>query len=814
MKHIYTKKYILLDAHAIIHRAYHALPDFSTKSGQSTGALYGLMTMVLRVIHDFKPDYIIACYDLPQPTFRHSAYEDYKGTRKKIDDALIEQLKKSREIFEAFHIPIYDAPGFEADDVLGTLTEILKKDTHNQIIIASGDMDTMQLIEGDQVLVYTLKKGITDTILYNETSVFERYGFLPQYIVDYKGLRGDTSDNIIGIKGIGEKTATTLITLYGTIEKLYTAIKKNPDLVKKKAKITDRIIGLLQEGEDEALFSKELATIRRDAPIEFVAPAVHREIYDSTAIINLCEVLEFKTLISRVKALYATGEEQSQIPVSSATQSVIKADSVENKNRTLEGAEDLIVDRRYLLAVSLLDSENIHPSVSDILSYSIDGTVESAYSVLEQALHKEEMYTLWSELEVPLLPIVDMMSSFGIAIDIDYFKNLSTQYHTELTKIESRIWKLVGQEFNINSPKQLGEVLFTVLKLNDQEGVKTKIKKTTTGVFSTKESELEKLKGKHPVIEYILEYRELQKLLSTYIDVIPALIGDDGRIHSTFNQLGAATGRFSSNEPNLQNIPIKTDKGKAIRGGFVSAPGYTFIGCDYSQIELRIAALLSQDKILLTTFIEKQDIHTRVAARVFAVSEAEVTAEMRRRAKVINFGILYGMGATALAQNLGVPRKEAQQFLEHYKASFPELHRYLENVLDDAKKNLFTKTFFGRKRNFKKIRSHLPFIRAMYERMAVNAPIQGTAADVIKRAMVHVEQQLVVENLQSDVRLVLQIHDEIIFEVKNELLPRAQEIIVTAMEGVLLLDKMRADDIVLPLLEVHVSTGTTWDALK
>lgn len=675
-------------------------------------------------------------------------------------------------------------------------------------------MDTMQLIEGDQVLVYTLKKGITDTILYNETSVFNRYGFLPEYIPDYKGLRGDTSDNIIGIKGIGEKTATTLITLYGTIEKLYDALKKNPALLKEKAKITDRIVGLLQEGEDEALFSKELATIRRDAPIEFVTPIVHRETYNSSAIVNLCEVLEFRSLIPRVKALYTTDKEHADMSTSSTAESGSETTFDEQKQRTLDDTTNFIVDRRYLLAVSLLDSENIHPSVSDILAYSSDGSIESAYSALEQSLHKEEMYALWSELEVPLLPIVDMMSSFGIAIDTEYFKNLSSQYHAELTKLESRIWELVGQEFNINSPKQLGEILFNVLKLNDQEGVKTKIKKTTTGVLSTKESELEKLKGKHPVIEYIFEYRELQKLLSTYIDVIPTLIGDDGRIHSTFNQLGAATGRFSSNEPNLQNIPIKTEKGKAIRRGFVSAPGYTFIGCDYSQIELRIAALLSQDKILLTTFIDKEDIHTRVATRVFSVSEAEVTAEMRRRAKVINFGILYGMGATALAQNLGVPRKEAQQFLEHYKASFPELNRYLENVLEDAKKNLFTKTFFGRKRNFKKIRSHLPFIRAMYERMAINAPIQGTAADVIKRAMINVEQQLVAENLQSDVRLVLQIHDEIIFEVKNELLARAQEIIVTAMEGVLSLDRAQADNTVLPLLEVHVSTGTTWGELK
>ncbi len=800
----YTKKYILLDAHAIIHRAYHALPDFTTRSGAPTGALYGLMTMLIKVITDLKPDYIIACYDLPGKTFRHTAYEEYKGTRKKIDDVLIEQLKKSRDIFEAFNIPIYDHPGFEADDILGTLAEMLKKDKSNQIVIASGDMDTMQLIDGDQVLVYTLKKGITDTILYDEKAVVERYGFSPEHIADYKGLRGDTSDNIIGIKGIGEKTATTIIERFGSIEALYKALKKNPNKVKEDIKATDRIINLLVEGEDEALFSKELATIRRDAPVDFVVPPVHQSVYSPEAVEKLCVEYEFKSLGPRVHALYTT--ENAPVLVSQKKIAQKEADGeIEKDNR--------IIDPKYLLALSLLDSENLRPNSGDLLSFSPDGTYESAYTAIVVQLKKEGMYDLWNELEVPLLPIVEEMSKNGILIDPEYFKNLSADYHAQLTTLEQTIWRLVGQEFNINSPKQLGEILFTVLKLNDQDGSKTKIKKTTTGVLSTKESELEKLRGKHPVVDYLFEYRELQKLLSTYIDVLPALVASDGRIHSTFNQLGAATGRFSSNDPNLQNIPIKTEKGKAIRGGFVSAPGCTFVGCDYSQIELRIAALLSQDESLLQTFIEGKDIHTTVAMRVFHVDEKDVTSEMRRRSKVINFGILYGMGATALSQNLGVPRKEAQVFLEEYKAGFPTLAVYLEESLNFAKKNKYSVTLFGRKRNFKKIASPLPFIRAMYERMAVNAPIQGTAtADVIKRAMVQLDRTLTEKGIKQYVRLLLQIHDEIIFEVKDEYLTEATPLIISAMEGVLVCKETEGMQV--PPLVIHVSTGKTWAELK
>ncbi len=793
----YTETYILLDAHAIIHRAYHAIPDFTTKSGQPTGALFGLMSMLIRIMTEIKPDYIIACYDLPDKTFRHIAYDAYKGTRAKTDDILVEQLIKSRSIFERCNIPIYDAKGYEADDVLGTLADILKKNKKNKVIIASGDMDTMQLIDSDQVVVYTLKKGITDTIFYDEEAVVERYGFSPSSIPDYKGLRGDTSDNIIGIKGIGEKTATILIQKYGTIEQMYVALKKDEAKFKKDTGLTDRLVGLIRDNEEEALFSKELATIQRDLPINLTPSVLHHTIFNKDDVIALCEELEFKSLIPRISNLYTNNTE------------TISNKKTVSKEDTSEVVPIVEVDPKYLLAVSLLDSEKIKPTAEDILAYSNQGDLGEAYATIEKEIVKNNLEYVWKEIEIPLYDIVQEMSATGITIDIPYFKKMSEKLHSELDTLEKRIWQLAGQEFNINSPKQMGEILFTVLNLG--EGQK-KIKKTAGGAITTKESELEKLRDAHPIISYILEYREIQKLVSTYIDSIPLLVGADGRIHSTFNQLGAATGRFSSNDPNLQNIPIKTERGRLIRGGFVAKSGYVFLGFDYSQIELRVGALLSQDPDMLDTFIHGKDIHTTVAKKVFNVEESGVTPDMRRKAKVINFGIMYGMGATALSENLGVPRKEAQLFLEEYKKQFPGLNMYLESIVEFAKTHKYTETFFGRKRNFSKINSVIPFIRAMYERMAVNAPVQGTAADIIKLAMLHSRKILAEHKLDIHAQLVLQVHDEIIFEVEEKYQQEVAELIEKTMENII--PKNMKKDLIFPPFSTSVAVGKTWADLK
>ena len=792
------KRLILLDTHAIIHRAYHALPEFMNSKGEPTGAIYGLATMLFKIVTDLKPDYIVACFDLPKKTFRHEAYDDYKAGRAKTDDALIAQIIRSREFFKATSIPMYECEGFEADDLLGTIAEITKKEKIDTII-ASGDMDTLQLVDDDIVKVYTLKKGLNDTILYNEKKVVERFGFEPKYLPDYKGLRGDPSDNIIGIKGIGEKTATILISEFGTIEKLYSALKKDSAKVKTLG-VTDRIIKLLQDGEDEALFSKTLATIRRDAPIAFSMPEkTWKETVVAEDVIAFFKLIEFKSLQNRFLALL--GQDAAPVP-----------EEEETVTQTFSQESLLVHDKEEFaharIALWLLNSELTDPSFEDVVTYKKSKNLHEALETLEADIEKQHLTYVYKNIELPLLPIIEKMQNRGICIDTQYFNTLSEQYHAELSIIEKNIWKLAGREFNINSPKQLGEIIFDELNLSVKG-----MKKSAGGARSTRESELEKLKDLHPIIAEILQYRELQKLLSTYIDTIPTLIGTDGRLHSQFSQTGSSTGRFSSNNPNLQNIPIKTERGKNIRNAFIAAPGYVLASFDYSQIELRVAALLSQDEYFITVFKEGKDIHTAVAMKVFGVSTDAVTPEMRRRAKVINFGILYGMGVTALRQNLGGERKDAQIFYDNYFAQFPTIAAYLESIKNFARTHGYTETLFGRKRYFPAIKSPLPFMKAMAERMATNAPIQGTAtADIIKIGMKKAEDSLAQAGLLDDVHLVLQVHDELIYEIKVDAVDQAKKIIEDAMEHAVPLEFLK-DRNPVPL-KVSFGFGKNWGELK
>lgn len=791
------KKLILLDVHAIIHRAYHALPDFSNSSGEPTGALYGLCTMLMKIITELDPSYIIACYDLPKKTFRHEAYDAYKAGRAKTDDALVAQLIRSRDIFNAFSIPIYDSPGFEADDLLGTISHLVMSDKKSkkeiQVIIASGDMDTMQLIDDDNVLVYTLKKGINDTILYNEKMVEERFGFKPLMLPDYKGLRGDPSDNIIGIKGIGEKTATTIIVEFGTIEKLYeTLAKKDGKEICKKLGLTDRVIQLLIDGEEEALFSKTLATIRRDAPIDFSIPEkTWKETVEKTKMESLFRELEFKSLMTRFNNVHATnngGEKIEEVKV------------VENFDI------DLMADAK--IALWLLNSENTNPTDDDVLHYRNAQSFESARIIIEKDIKDANLEYVLNNIELPIKPIIKTMEDVGVKVDVEYLNKLSKEYHTELSKLEKEIWAIAGIEFNINSPKQLGETLF------DKMGLSAKgLKKSAGGARSTRESELEKLREGNPIIDKIFAYRELQKLLSTYIDTIPTQVADDGRLHATFSQTGTTTGRFSSNNPNLQNIPTRTELGKNIRHAFVAQEGYILMAFDYSQIELRIAALLSQDEYFIKVFKDGKDIHSAVAMKVFGVEEKDVTSEMRRRAKIINFGILYGMGVNALRANLGGERKDAQIFYDNYFAQFPTIAAYLESVKEFARVHGYTTTLFGRRRYFPGIKSSIPFIRAMAERMAINAPIQGTAtADVIKIGMKKVYDALEKEGLIKEVRLVLQVHDELVFEVKNGLEEKSKQIIENALKNAI--PEEFVQNIQSVPLEVSCGKGLSWGDLK
>ncbi|MEX0933332.1 MAG: DNA polymerase [Candidatus Paceibacterota bacterium] len=800
-----TKRLVLLDTHAILHRAYHALPDFSSKTGEPTGALFGLVTMLLKIISELQPDFIVATYDVPKPTFRKIAYEDYKGKRGKTDDALVAQIIRSKDVFEAFSIPVYEKEGFEADDVIGSIVAE-SSDLDLEVIIASGDMDTLQLVEGRRVQVYTLRKGIKDTILYDEKAVKKRFGFGPKLLPDYKSLRGDPSDNIPGVKGIGEKTATTLVCTYGTIEKLYRALEKDKAQFIEKTGVTERIVNLLLDQKEESEFSKMLALIRRDAEIKFSAPSIRwDEVIDLGKAEHLFKELDFRTLSERLK---------------NAVQGMGKKDESENKKKKegtpLSGEQATLgglyggvstkenVDshklRKVSVALWVLDSNLTNPSYEDILRYTETDTLREAEAVIHKKLKEADLEFVYKGIEEPLIPVIEAMEKWGIKLDLGALKELSRDYHAKREAFEKEVFEIAGVEFNMNSPKQLGEVLFDTMKIPVAG-----ISKTSTGARSTRESELEKLRDKHPVVEKIFEYRELQKLLSTYIDVLPTLVDAEDRLHTTFLQHGTTTGRISSQNPNLQNIPIKTEQGRHIRRAFIAEKEHVLLSLDYSQIELRVAAFLSRDEKLIEIFKSNGDAHTSVAAQVFNVPEEAVDKEMRRRAKVINFGILYGMGVNALKKNLGTSRAEAQEFLNEYFHTFKGLSDYLEISKVSARQKGYAETFFGRKRRFDDINSPIPYIRASAERMAINAPIQGTQADIIKQAMVAVETHLKKEKMDNKCSLVLQIHDELVFEVHKDVVQECAQEIKRIMETIVPLEQTEG----IPL-RVEASYGKNW----
>lgn len=793
------RRLVLLDAHAIIHRAYHALPDFTSPDGEPTGALYGLSSMLLRIIDDLEPDFVAACYDLPKPTVRHEAYAGYKATRAKTDDALATQLGTSRRVFAAFGIPIYEREGFEADDILGTIVHMLKDDPSVEIVIASGDMDTLQLVEGDRVKVFTLKKGLNDTIIYDEKAVEERYGFPPARVADYKGLRGDPSDNIIGVPGIGEKTATQLIQSFGTVEQIYKELKKGDDALL-AAGIKPRIIGLLREHEEDALFSKMLATIRTDAPIAFAMPDARPDFKQVlAAVLALFDELGFRSLRGRARDILG-GEELRAF----ADDADAPADAPEEIDATR------LAEAQVMLW--LLSSDLTNPSLDDILAYTRAQTFNDAYQKLTEKLESTgDLERVYNDIEKPLIPILKEMHERGVCIDRSVLEKLKETYRAELAAIEKRIFDAVGHEFSINSPKQLGDVLFDELGLRPAAtpGGKVTIKKTATGQRSTKEAELEKMRDTHPIIGDVLEYRQVQKLLSTYVESIPPLLDDEGKLHAQFLQTGTVTGRMASANPNLQNIPIRSERGRAIRAAFVAPKGYTLLALDYSQIELRLAAILSGDRKLIDIFASGRDVHEEVAAAVFGVPASEVDREMRRRAKIINFGILYGMGVNALKAQLGTSTSEAQRFYEDYFNTFTELAEYLERTKGAARRQGFTETLFGRRREFPGIRSPLPYVKAQAERMAINAPIQGTQADIIKLAMVRIDGWLREQGAEDDARLILQVHDELVFEVRTERLEELAARIKETMETALPAEEAKGVPII-----AQAKAGPHWGNLE
>jgi DNA polymerase-1 len=762
MKNDNKKTVVLLDAHAILHRGFHAMAGFATRDGRPTGALYGFLTMVLKIYEEIQPDYIAACFDLPKPTFRHTSYDGYKAGRQKTDDALIEQIKESYKLCEALAIPVYTAEGFEADDLLGTLAEQLKKNKNTRVIIASGDMDTFQLIDGTRVLVYTMRKG-NETALYSRKEVVERFSFPPENIPDYKAFAGDSSDNIVGIAGIGDKTATELIKRYGTVEDVYKVLKKNRNKLFEDG-FKERIVALLENGEDDALFSKTLATIRRDAPVTYKEQdTTWLHSIDLEKYKEMCEKYEFRSLRSKVEQLRGGGIVIPQLEEESA--------------RAVSVDQDTLEELRVM--VNLLHSEMTNAPLDELERVTGKHTGEEMREELERQLKEEGLHDLFTTLEKPLMACVKDMEVNGITVDVELLKRMSKELHIEVKKLEKKIHTLAGEEFNIASPKQLGEILYEKLQLG------TKIKKTKTGQKSTGVHELDKIKDEHEIVSLILEYRELTKLLSTYIDTLPTYVKDDGRIHAHFVQTGAATGRFSCEDPNLQNLPIKSELGQKVRGAFIAPKGKVLLSCDYGQIDLRSAAILSKDENLIEIFKKGIDVHTGTAARVFGVKEDKVTPDMRRKAKAINFGILYGMGVTSLKEGMGVERKEAQEFYDQYKFTFSTLMNYLEEVKAYAWKYGYTLTLFGRRREIPLLKSPLPYLRAQGERIAINAPIQGTSADIIKFALLDAQEYIQNKRLQHDVKILLQIHDELIFEITEDKAEKVGKELVEILEGVL-----------------------------
>ena len=786
---------VLLDTNAIVHRAYHALVDagLQTADGKPTGALYGLTSTLIKIAESLKPDYLIACRDMPGKTHRHEIYEAYKAQRAQSEPDLISQLQRTPEVFSAFGIPLYGIAGAEADDCLGTIVKEVGHRSDIETIIATGDNDMLQLVS-PSVSVYTMRMGITDFILYDEDAVMEKYGFGPEHVIDFKGIKGDPSDNIPGVKGVGDESAKKLIQKYGSLEHIIEAIHtKGVEKVAEETSVRKQYVQKVLDQETQAMFSKELATIKTDVRMQFSLPKSFWHLTDNVkSIAKLCDDLEFKSLKERIQRLAPKKEDDPSMT----------HDSLFAPMTTKEEIDPTAL-KQTSLALWLLRSDYTTPSISDILGYAdtedFDTAREKIYKDLRATGKLQQVY---EKIELPLLPVVEKMNGTGVCVNTKYLKTLAKDYNKELEKISARIYKHAGHEFNISSPKQLGVVIFDELKLSSGG----KEKRTATGARTTREDELSKMREQHPIIADVLSFRELQKLLSTYIEKMPDLVAGDGRLRATFLQSGTVTGRMGCENPNLQNIPIKTEYGKKIRSAFEGAKGNVLAAIDYSQIELRIAAGLSGDEKLTEVFRTGGDIHTAVAAQVFNVPPEMVDHEMRRRAKVINFGILYGMGVNALRENLGnVTRDEAATYLSEYFKNFSGLSRFVEHTKHQAERNGYTETLFGRRRYFPGFKSPLPQLRAQAERMAVNAPIQGTQADIIKLAMVEVEKLIAQEKWGEKAKLVMQVHDELVYELEEKTAETMARAIRDIMERVAPEDELSSVPI-----RAEIAIGKNW----
>ena len=712
-------KLVLVDGHAVFHRAYHAMPPLTTSKGELVNAVFGFTSMLLRAIDDIKPDYIVCTFDTADATFRHQEYTGYKAQRAVAPEELHEQMPRVKEILSVLNIPVFELSGYEADDIIGTL---VKQSTENgipnlEVVIVTGDRDSFQLAR-PRVKIYTPGKSFSDVVYYDEKIIKEKYGVDPAKLIDIKGLAGDQSDNIPGVRGIGEVGATKLIQEFGSVEEVYKNLEKIPERTRK----------LLEEDAESAVMSKKLATIDLNTPIKLDLKKCVLHDYDKNEAVELFRELEFKSLLNKLPGI--KGVKLTE----------------ENKDQT-----------------TLFDRE------------------------------KEEKTGLSNDLD----KVLRGMEENGILVDRKKLAELSKEINKKLESIEKKIFKEVGHEFNLNSPKQLSEILYDELHLEPERTTRTKTHK------STNETTLSSLIGAHPVIELILTYRELFKLKSTYIDTLPTQIGSDGRIHTHYHADSTRTGRLSSKDPNLQNIPARGDWGEKVRSAFIAPKGSVLISADYNQIELRVMAHMSSDKELLKIFGGSEDIHTETAVAVLGKKPNEVTKEDRRAAKIINFGILYGISPFGLAQQLKIAPAEAKEIIDRYFARFPAIRNWIGDTLRDAYENGYVETLAGFKRYVLELRSNNMMVRKAGERIAVNSPIQGTAADIIKKAMVDLNEELRIKNLES--KMILQVHDELVFEVPEKETKKVAELVKEVMENTFPLS--------VPLL-VELKVGKDWGNMK
>jgi len=900
---------VLFDGNAIIHRAFHALPPLTvSKTGEAIGAVYGFVSMLLKTINELKPTHYAIAFDRPAPTFRHKLFDQYKAHRPKTPDELVGQLGRVKQVVEAFHIPIFELDDYEADDVLGTLSRQASEQGTDTIIV-TGDADTMQLVSPRVKILYPKPRGsFSDTMLYDEAAVSQKYGVKPENIADLKALVGDPSDNIPGVPGIGPVAATKLIQQFGSVEEIYTHIDK----------VTPpKLQTLLRENEALARQSKELATIITRTPVTLNLEDCQASHYDRQKLAELFRELEFFSLLPKLPEVETAAETLAQVetkPIPEKSYHVVNTASAldELRNRLLSARSfafdlettSLDAMSAQLVGISLspapgeayyipvghvgwgqveqlslaqvLDSlkplleatdldKTAHNSKYDITVLAGYGvtvnnltfdTMIAAYllnekslslkalafsrlgiemtpitaligsgtrqlsmsqvevnqaadyacadadmtlrltELLKPELHQQGLWSLFAEVELPLVPVLISMERNGVALDTDLLRQMSHRLGEQLLRLEAEIYNWAGHQFNINSPQQLSSVLFEELKLPSA-------RKTKSG-YSTGASILEELRGVHPIIESLLEYRQLTKLKSTYIDALPALLNPKtGRVHTSFNQTRTATGRLSSSEPNLQNIPVRGEVGKQVRQAFIAPDNFRLLAGDYSQIDLRVLAHLSQDKSLLDAFLRDEDIHAVTAARLFGVDASEVTPDMRRLAKTVNFGVIYGMSDYGLEQATELSRDEATQFITSYFAQHPGVEHYIETTKQQARQTGYVQTLLGRRRYIPEINSSNRQVREAAERMAINMPVQGTSADIIKVAMINLYREMQKRQLKS--RMLLQVHDELIFEVPQDEIEEMRQLVSETMST--------AVELSVPV-KVDIKTGNNWGEME